>query len=89
MQADYEAGVRRVLEHIRAGDAYQVNLAWQQRGVPVTDPLGVWLQLRESNPARRGAYVRRGETTLISNSPELYLCVRRRGDRLREPLAQL
>lgn len=78
----YEAGVRAVLEHIRAGDAYQVNLAWEQRGVPVADPLRVWLRLREANPARRGAFLRWRDTTLISNSPELYLRVRRRGDRL-------
>lgn len=78
----YEAGVRAVLDHIRAGDAYQVNLAWEERDLPVPDPLGVWLQLRQSNPARRGAFLRWGDTTLLSNSPELYLRVRRRGGRL-------
>lgn len=78
----YEEGVRQVLEAIRAGDVYQVNLAWEQTGVPVADALGAWLALRAANPARRGAYLRREGAEIVSNSPELYLRVRRRGARL-------
>lgn len=78
----YEEGVRQVLEAIRAGDVYQVNLAWEQNGVPVADALGAWLALRAANPARRGAYLRREGAEIVSNSPELYLRVRRRGARL-------
>lgn len=78
----YEAGVRAALAAIAAGDVYQINLAWEERGLPVADPLGVWLALRAANPARRGAFLRLDGATVLSNSPELYLRVRRRGDRL-------
>lgn len=81
-QAAYEDSVRAVLGHIRAGDVYQVNISWEERDLPVADPLGVWLMLRASNPARRGGFMRWGDTTLLSNSPELYLRVRRHRGRL-------
>lgn len=81
-RARYEQSVRAVLEHIRAGDVYQVNIAWEQAGLPLADPIAVWLALRAANPARRNALLRRDGATVICNSPELYLAVRRRGARL-------
>ncbi len=78
----WQGGVRAVLEHIRAGDVYQVNLAWEEQDLPARDPLESWLALRKANPARRGALIRRDGVTLVSNSPELFLRVRRRGERL-------
>ncbi|MFT4979901.1 MAG: para-aminobenzoate synthetase component 1 [Myxococcota bacterium] len=73
--ARYQQGVREILSAIRAGDVYQACLAWEQRGVPITDPTARWLDLREANPAEQGALLRSGAHTVISNSPELYLSV--------------
>jgi anthranilate/para-aminobenzoate synthase component I len=71
----YQAGVSAILEAIHAGDVYQVNLSWEHEGIPVDDPLRLWLGLRAANPSERGAFIRCGDTTLMSNSPELYLSV--------------
>ncbi len=48
---DYQAGVRRVQEHIRAGEAFQVVLS-QRFSVPTTvDALDVYRVLRATNPS--------------------------------------
>ena len=73
--ARYQSGVASVLDAIRAGDVYQVSLAWEQSDLPITDPLGCWLALREANPAERGAYLRFADVEVLSNSPEVYLLV--------------
>jgi anthranilate/para-aminobenzoate synthase component I len=71
----YAAAVRRALRHIADGDCYQINLAWEARGLPCPDGLDAWLRLRRLNPARRGAWLRAGAVELVSNSPETYLDV--------------
>lgn len=79
---DYEAGVRSILGSIRRGDVYQANLAWRGSVPAPSDPLETWLALREDNPSERGAFLDRGDVSVISNSPELFLRVRsRRGRR--------
>ncbi|MDP6932751.1 MAG: chorismate-binding protein, partial [Myxococcota bacterium] len=69
----YEAGVRTCLEAIGRGDVYQVNLSWQERGPTISDPLQTWLDLRQSNPSERSAYLRMGPIEILSNSPELFV----------------
>lgn len=84
--ARYQDGVREILAAISAGDVYQANLAWEQQGIPTADPLARWLGLRAANPAERGAFLRCGETTVVSNSPELYLQVSAAGHLLSVPI---
>ena len=69
----FTAGVHHVLDHVRRGDVYQVSLAWEQTRIPVKDAVNAWLELRRSNPATRGCYLRLGPVELVSNSPELFL----------------
>ena len=69
----YTAGVSHILEAIRQGEVYQVNLAWEHTGVRIDDAIGAWLALRDQNPAQYGAYLRHGDTEVVSNSPELFL----------------
>lgn len=69
----YTQAVESVLDSVRAGDVYQVNLAWEQSGIPIADAQQTWLHLRELNPALRGCYLRFSETEIVSNSPELFL----------------
>ena len=78
---DYEMGVRSILGSIRRGDVYQANLAWRGSVPAPSDPLETWLALREDNPSERGAFLDRGDVSVISNSPELFLRVRSRGGR--------
>ncbi len=81
----YTAGVAHILDAIRSGEVYQVNLSWEHTDVPLTDALGAWLAIRQANPAHHGAYLRHGAVELVSNSPELFIevdqatrCVRSR-----------
>lgn len=76
--ARYEQGVASVLDHIREGDCYQVNLA---RGVVVDhpgDPVHAWLRLERTNPARQAMLLDTGDRAFLSNSPELLLAARGR-----------
>jgi para-aminobenzoate synthetase component 1 len=73
--AQYTEGVETILGHVRAGDVYQVNLAWEQAAIPTRCAASVWLRLRTENPALRGCYLRQGPVEIISNSPELFLSV--------------
>src|SRR5262245_11726984 len=57
----YEAAVRRVVEYIRAGDCFQVNLA-QRLLAPLTiSPLELYGRLRERNPAPFAGYFDLGD----------------------------
>ena len=72
----FTKAVQIALEHIRSGEVYQVNLAWEAQSGPLSSPLETWLQLRQHNPARRSAYVQvNAGAAVLSNSPETYLDV--------------
>ncbi len=83
-EACHSGRVRQVLEAIRAGDVYQVNLAHPLivEGFP-QDCLGraaAFLHLWSVNPVPYPAFVQQGEQAMLSFSPERYLA--RRADRL-------
>ncbi len=75
-RARFEAGVRRVRAHLRAGDCYQVNLARRLEVEDAGDPFDAWRRLRARNPARRAMFVETPRGAVVSNSPELLLSVR-------------
>jgi anthranilate synthase component 1 len=81
--AQFLDGVRRVLEYIRAGDVYQVNLSrgWQARLAGAWPAWKLYQRLRETNPAPFAglATVAPGRT-IISSSPERLASVS--GDRI-------
>lgn len=72
-RSEYENGVAAVLNHLHAGDCYQVNLARQLRVDSPGDPLQAWLRLRATNPARRGMLIETPFGAVVSNSPERLL----------------
>jgi para-aminobenzoate synthetase component 1 len=74
---EYVIAVRRIKEHIAAGDIYQANLT-QQICVPLNaslSPESVFLKLRSTHPASFAAFIRRRDDTVISASPERFLRV--------------
>lgn len=74
----YEAGVKRCLDYILAGDVFQVNLSRGWRGAfssPV-DAGELYQRLCESNPAPFSGLLRWGDGALISSSPERLVSVR-------------
>ena len=79
----YEAGVRRILELLAAGDAYQINLTrpvWVEGVRGLGEAYDAYRRLRSASPASHGAWLDLGATQVLSNSPELLLRID--GDRL-------
>ncbi len=68
-------GVRQILDWLRAGDTFQVNLsrAWDARIPPSVTPADVYRRLRASNPAPFAGIARWQDAAVISSSPERLL----------------
>ncbi len=76
-RAEYLAAVRRVKEHIAAGDIYQANLT-QQFTCTLPEELGaedVFQRLRHDHPAPFASFIRRRGDTVVSISPERFVRV--------------
>jgi len=70
-QDGFELAVRRALEHIRAGDIYQVNLSVAERVALREEPFAVYRRLRAINPSPWMGYADFGDWQLVCGSPEL------------------
>jgi para-aminobenzoate synthetase component 1 len=73
----YLEGARRVLEYLRAGDVYQVNLARRLSAPFSGDAAGLAAALRARAPAPFGAFLAsdEGDVALVGNSPERFLAL--------------
>jgi len=60
---------------IAEGDAYQLCLTTSVRVGDVADPVATYLALRAANPSHHGGFIRAGETTLLSSTPEQFLSI--------------
>lgn len=74
----YEKAVSQVRDHIAAGDIYQANIAQRfECGLPEDfDAFAFYGALREANPAPFGAFLRAGNMSIASSSPERFLSCR-------------
>jgi anthranilate synthase component I len=79
-KSDFEAAVRRVKEHIAAGDCYQVVLSQRFAREVRADAIAIYRALRATNPSPYMYFLRLGDETIIGASPEML--VRCRGQRL-------
>lgn len=75
---EYLKRVETAKRYIQAGDIYQVNLT--QRFTAQTDapPVEIYRRLRWTNPAPLSALLVRGDSAVISASPELFIELRGR-----------
>jgi anthranilate synthase component I len=69
-RTQFIAGVRRVQEHIAAGDVYQLVLSSQFEGECELDPFEAYRALRLINPSPYMIYCELGPETLVGSSPE-------------------
>jgi para-aminobenzoate synthetase component 1 len=69
----YTAAVERILEYIRAGDVYQVNLAHRLTSTFRGCPRALFLSLLRSASPWYGAYLETAGGVIASASPELFL----------------
>jgi len=69
---DYLRAVERALEHIAAGDIYQVNLAQRFRVEPAPWAPTLYRSLREESPAPFSSLVTTPAGGIVSSSPERF-----------------
>jgi anthranilate/para-aminobenzoate synthase component I len=70
---DYLEAVETIRERIRSGDTYQTNLTQQIRVDGTgTIPQDVFYRLRYDHPAAFSAFITRGDSTVVSASPERF-----------------
>ncbi len=74
----FEEAVRTVLDHLRAGDCYQVNLTRRLECDVAADPLALYESLEQHNPAPHSALIALDDVAVVSASPERFLRVDRR-----------
>ncbi|WP_313692720.1 anthranilate synthase component I family protein [Halorarum halobium] len=72
-RAEYAARVRRVKEHVRAGDTFQANVSQRLSAPAAVHPVAAYAALREVNPAPYSGLVEFPAVDLVSASPELLL----------------
>jgi anthranilate synthase component I len=85
--AQFLASVARILEYIRAGDVFQVNISRAWRGhYPNADAHALYGRLCRLNPAPFAGFLQFDDWSLLSSSPERLVSVR--GTRLQtRPIA--
>ncbi len=69
----YAALIERCREAIRIGTAYQLCLTTRFEVEGAHDPIETYLRLRSATPAHHGGFIRIGERSLLSASPETFL----------------
>ena len=71
-------GVQRILDYLRAGDIFQVNLsrAWRAHFETPLDPAALYARLRTANPAPFAGLFATPDWTVVSSSPERLVSVR-------------
>ena len=78
--------ITKAKEHIAAGDAYQLCLTNQLSVETEADPLAIYLHLRKSNPAPLASFMRLGDVSIVSSSPEQFLQVGANGIATTKPI---
>ena len=73
----YIDDIRRIKEHLRDGETYEVCLTNRISADVTADPLELYRLLRRVNPAPFSAYLRLGDAAVLSSSPERFLSVGR------------
>ncbi|MBI9088508.1 MAG: aminodeoxychorismate synthase component I [Desulfobacterium sp.] len=69
----YMASVARIIEYIKAGDIYQVNLSQRFETGFGGDPFALFQALFKKNPAPFFAFVNAGDHQIVSTSPERFI----------------
>ncbi len=70
---EYEDAVRKVIDYIAAGDAYQVNLSQRFEIAFDGDAFSLFRDLFHRNPAPFFAFIQAGDHQIVSTSPERFL----------------
>lgn len=69
----FKKSVETIREYIEAGDCYQANLSQEFTGSYKGDPWQAFQALATANPTPYSAYIRVGDASVLSVSPERFL----------------
>ncbi|PPI84785.1 aminodeoxychorismate synthase, component I [Marinobacter maroccanus] len=69
----FRASVVRIRQYIEAGDCYQANLSQEFSGHFMGDPWQAFQALSDANPTPYSGFIRAGEASILSVSPERFL----------------
>jgi para-aminobenzoate synthetase len=75
----YLADIERSQAELASGESYEVCLTDQISTDASPDPFALYRRLRRSNPSPFAAFLRFGDTAIVSSSPERFLSVGRDG----------
>jgi para-aminobenzoate synthetase len=78
-RAQYLADIERSQAELAAGESYEVCLTDQISTDASPEPFALYRRLRRANPSPFAAFLRFGETAIVSSSPERFLSVGRDG----------
>ncbi|TCS80338.1 aminodeoxychorismate synthase component I [Tepidibacillus fermentans] len=70
---EYFESILKIKEYIKNGDIYQANFTQRFSATFKEDPVQLYLQLREKNPAPFAAYLDIGDSYILSSSPERFI----------------
>jgi para-aminobenzoate synthetase len=77
--ATYIADIGQCFHELSEGESYEICLTNQLHTGPVAQPLDLYRILRRTNPAPYASYLRCGDFSILSSSPEQFLRVERNG----------
>lgn len=72
-KADYMRAVEKVIDYIKAGDIYQVNISQKFSAGFKGNPFSLFTALFNKNPASFFAFINAGTHQIISTSPERFI----------------
>ena len=72
-RTDYIRSVEKIIEYIKAGDVYQVNMSQRFEMQFSGNAFTLFRHLFEKNPAPFFAYINAGDHQIVSTSPERFL----------------
>ncbi|QYH35932.1 anthranilate synthase component I family protein [Salinibacterium sp. M195] len=84
--ASYLAMIAACQDAIVEGDAYQLCLTTSVHVDRIVDPVAAYLALRAANPSHHGGFLRVGETSLLSSTPEQFLSIDPSGEVETKPI---
>ncbi len=82
----YLADVEASIDHLLAGDSYEICLTNKLSAELEADPLDLYRLLRRANPAPFSSYLRLGDLAVLSSSPERFLQVTQDGQAEARPI---
>ena len=70
---EYLESVRKIRDHICAGDVYQVNMSQRFESVFSGSSFALYKELYQANPASFFSFINAGTHTIVSTSPERFI----------------